>query len=474
MRSQVVGVVALIAAMGCASAPEGEQVVEAPRSSAPPLAEPAPAELVERLADLYATSGDASHLLDASPIPWVPTGDVEGEGLFMRFEEPRGLDALDLSVLGGPLTITPYLDGAEGTAVEGRAGQTVRLTLMGRASAVFLKLGGTGHLGSVRASFSNGVARRLAAPIAVAGAVEASSTLSPADVYHASNLFDGQASTAWVEGSAGLGEGDTLTVRFAAPQTLTGIEVANGYQRSRDHFTKNARARTLILRAGGREETVSLDDTEARQRRTLSAPLQTQELTLALGQAWPGSRYQDLAITDLRFLGPDGPFTLLLDDKERLAQARRAQVAGTDLQGLVDRALVRVCGEGTLKLRSSGSFVAYSEDFDDLGDSYQEVLDGSWAPVAGGVQIYGRRHRIQDTFVPYQGTELTERTKVSGGKLSVSLLRDRSQAALAGQAGLSCLSPGERVEACGAGCVVLEGRTLAGVFRPARQDVPIY
>ena len=59
--------------------------------------------------------------------------------------------------------------------------------------------------------------------------------------YAPANAFDGDASTAWVEGVNGLGKGEALTLRFDKPTAIEGVLIVAGYARSGKTISRGAR-----------------------------------------------------------------------------------------------------------------------------------------------------------------------------------------------------------------------------------------
>lgn len=81
--------------------------------------------------------------------------------------------------------------------------------------------------------------------------VWASSELKPqgGNDYGAANAFDGDRSTAWVEGVKGLGEGESLTVQFVDAAYLEGVRLTPGYAKSQTLFSSNSLPRTIEVQA---------------------------------------------------------------------------------------------------------------------------------------------------------------------------------------------------------------------------------
>lgn len=73
--------------------------------------------------------------------------------------------------------------------------------------------------------------------------------------YVASNLSDGDWSTAWVEGSSGSGAGQSVTISRASggKATVSCLELVAGYGKSTDIYYKNARPKQVSLIADSGE-----------------------------------------------------------------------------------------------------------------------------------------------------------------------------------------------------------------------------
>jgi hypothetical protein len=143
---------------------------------------------------------------------------------------------------------------------------------------------------------------------AVAPRVTASSTQRPdgAVSYAASNTLDGRPETAW--NSDGQGTGATLTYTFARPVELDSVTVLNGYQKVRrgaggatvDLFALNRRVRALRVVTDDLTVDWALRDVRAPQ--TLSRAFgRTRTVRLQVLSTYPSRRYQDLAISEVRF-----------------------------------------------------------------------------------------------------------------------------------------------------------------------------
>jgi len=123
--------------------------------------------------------------------------------------------------------------------------------------------------------------------------------------YHPNYLADDDPATAWVEGAASSGAGEW--VRFNVTPldgtTKVRIRIRNGYQKSKDLFKANARARgiTVKLLPTKLERKFTLEDKDGWQEITLDQPKdKLRAVELSIGSVYEGSKYADLCISDMQ------------------------------------------------------------------------------------------------------------------------------------------------------------------------------
>jgi hypothetical protein len=124
--------------------------------------------------------------------------------------------------------------------------------------------------------------------------------------YVAANTLDGRAETAW--NSDGQGTGASLSYTFATPVDLASITVLNGYQKIRtttngstvDLFALNQRVKALrVVTDAGSVDWALRDD---RAPQTLSRAFgRTRTVRLEVVSTYPSDRYEDLAVSEVRF-----------------------------------------------------------------------------------------------------------------------------------------------------------------------------
>jgi len=128
-----------------------------------------------------------------------------------------------------------------------------------------------------------------------------SSVLEPqlGNRYGPGNLFDGNLSTAWVEGVSGNGAGQRVLIAFDRPRLLSGFDLVNGYAKNRDIYAKNARVRSAVLRlSDGSSQRLDLPDTMRSNRFSFGSPLEVTWMEFEIGAVFPGSKYSDTAISE--------------------------------------------------------------------------------------------------------------------------------------------------------------------------------
>jgi hypothetical protein len=395
---------------------------------------------------LVPTSGEsAAVLLDGDrESGWSPTGDPAGEGVLLRFEAPVQIDRVEVLLCPGSglFELAPYVNGAAVVArTKGKDREEYFFTPPGRGPkvrSVFLRIAsaeGVPCIGLVR--FVRGKETlAVAPPRTKTGTVEASSTLTPIDAYHASYLFDGRTDFGWVEGAKGLGQGESVSVQLDAPMELVALELWNGYQRSPDHFKKNARAtRIQVQLDAGEPLTLKVKDSMGPQKLALPKPVKTKRVKLTVLQARKGTRYPDLVLSELRLWDRKGPWTVRTPDQAERREVLEQEIAASPLADVVDRQWFSLCGDqrvSRLKLRTNHTFVWYV-DAEQAGEtetrSQSEVFDGAWVvgkaqPPSASIDLFGRRHKTSAVFDPYAGNKVRDTVQIGGGNVAVTRLSD--------------------------------------------------
>jgi hypothetical protein len=149
-------------------------------------------------------------------------------------------------------------------------------------------------------------------PTAVAAAFVTATASSEASAsgdltYFASNTLDGSMLTAWNHDGTetNLGVGETLTFEFDDPVFVASIEIVNGYAKSDDVFVGNGRVRDLTVLTDAGSFGFVLDDHAEWQ--VLEGDFGTTgSVVLRVDSIYPGDRWNDLAVTEIRFFEISG------------------------------------------------------------------------------------------------------------------------------------------------------------------------
>ena len=131
--------------------------------------------------------------------------------------------------------------------------------------------------------------------------VVASSSLSEYNMTHSpSRLMDGDLATAWVEGAAGQGQGESVTFMFRGERQVSGFCINAGYQKSLDLYQKNSRPAMLrVSYPAGASESYPLADVFAMQDIPLKEPVVASQITFTIESVYPGGKYEDTVISEL-------------------------------------------------------------------------------------------------------------------------------------------------------------------------------
>ncbi|MCS7037965.1 MAG: Hint domain-containing protein [Saprospiraceae bacterium] len=138
----------------------------------------------------------------------------------------------------------------------------------------------------------------------------ASSTLSPIKRfnYEAGNAHDFSLRTAWVEGVAGYGIGESITFRFPKQSPpVTRVEIYNGYMKSEKTWKDNSRVKQLKVYVNDRPSfLLNLKDIHSKQIFSLDTLQGTDEdlyLKFEITDVYKGDKYEDVAIAEIEFDG---------------------------------------------------------------------------------------------------------------------------------------------------------------------------
>ncbi len=118
--------------------------------------------------------------------------------------------------------------------------------------------------------------------------------------FQATNLLDGQLSTAWIEGAKGPGLGEWVRFEFSKPILLARIEIANGYQKDSARFARDPRVRLVSVEySSGATQLVELLDTEQVQF-IIPADEAVEWIKLVVVSVYEGEDGQDTALSEVQ------------------------------------------------------------------------------------------------------------------------------------------------------------------------------
>jgi hypothetical protein len=125
--------------------------------------------------------------------------------------------------------------------------------------------------------------------------------------YLPSNMTDNRLDTAWVEGHPGDGIGEWVVVDFGRERRFAGFEILNGYHKNANLFKANNRVRDLeMILSNGYRQIITLQDASGPQRvNAETGGIPATWVQLKIKSVYPGTKYKDTAITELRILTSD-------------------------------------------------------------------------------------------------------------------------------------------------------------------------
>ena len=234
---------------------------------------------------------------------------------------------------------------------------------------------------------------RLIPPRKVDGRIITTSTLQSTSKYSSTNLFDNQKATAWVEGVDGNGINEKITFEAFQAVNIDAIQIWNGYQRSRSVYQTNARLKGFSLgEVGGKSYEYTLRDDGAGQKIDLRVPMKDKlKFELKINSAYDGSKYQDLAISEILFFENGKPLQLRLK-YNLLEYPNVLKAKGTNLEALLDTRIANEMDYGpsgfyadrSIILRSNGTFSMYlterlyPETEGDDAETFETMSNGTW------------------------------------------------------------------------------------------------
>lgn len=413
---------------------------------------------------MYATSVDANgpeYVLDGDmKTSWkAMPGAGPDEGIMLYFEEPVEISGIEISPMG-ITTVQCFVNGANA----GFIGPSHKKEIFDPVQSLFLRVVNVNGqekktiqgddwvreftsypddlqvgLREIELKGSNGKLLKVRPLHLEPGSVSATSTLSPEEAYNGDYLFDSKLEFGWAEGSDELGVGEKLTFTFNKAVRIEKIKVWNGYQRSKSHFERNARAKSVSFGLKGQAgNAYALEDAQAPTTVELAAPLEGESFELGIEDFYAGKSYKDLVLSELRFFDGQQWFGIQSDGHAKRKTALQQKVSGTVLEKILDRQINDAYtseyddddSKTRLILRSNGSFVLYRNRTGMANDNEKkrmvgEVADGNWSIESIGegeakVKIFGKMQRVMERDLWYKGKSKSDRTRIFSEILTIT------------------------------------------------------
>lgn len=124
------------------------------------------------------------------------------------------------------------------------------------------------------------------------------------DRYHPNYAFDGDPLSAWNEGAASSGAGEWISANVTPTEEVTSLRlrVMNGYQKTPEIFTANARAKSIVvtLLPGNETATISLEDKFDWQEVTIPVTAKrVEKITFTVQEVYEGAKHKDLCLSEI-------------------------------------------------------------------------------------------------------------------------------------------------------------------------------
>ncbi|HFI0394587.1 TPA: DUF805 domain-containing protein [Streptococcus suis] len=118
------------------------------------------------------------------------------------------------------------------------------------------------------------------------------------------NVIDGDRTTAWVEDVSGQGIQESITLTLDGVYNISQMSIYSGYQLSDDIYYKNSRpARIRLTFSDNSYQELDINDQMGEQLIELPQSVNTSSVTVTILKTYFGNKYEDTAISDIRFIG---------------------------------------------------------------------------------------------------------------------------------------------------------------------------
>lgn len=118
--------------------------------------------------------------------------------------------------------------------------------------------------------------------------------------YVAKNVLDGNKKTTWTPSPDDKYPWIKLTAQTT--QTITGLEIENGYSKSEKLYEENRRAKEITVLCGGKEYEFTLDDAGCgvAQKVKFQKPVESKEIKITVTDFYEGTEYEELCISGIK------------------------------------------------------------------------------------------------------------------------------------------------------------------------------
>ena len=142
-------------------------------------------------------------------------------------------------------------------------------------------------------------------------------------------MIDGNPETAWIEGADGLGIGESVYMEFDGVKNISNITIYPGFLKTKNRYFVNGQPTKLLVEwdggqgeielprvdVGTDEEPFELDELPVAEL-NLEDSVQTSYIRLTITDAIAGSKYEDVAISDVAVYTTAGDDIAEFDDSE--------------------------------------------------------------------------------------------------------------------------------------------------------------
>lgn len=263
--------------------------------------------------------------------------------------------------------------------------------------------------------------------------LKASTTLVPRESHDVMNIYDGDESSAWAEGSFGTGEGQHITFSFIEKTPVVGIKTWNGNQRSAKHYHDNARIKSFSFGPKDGKQTIyELPDNKIPQLTFLNEPLNDAEYVFKIISTYPGDKHEALYLSDIVLFQEQKAIEIRNKKRESLI-GRNKKNAPALLETVLDKQIsIETTTQSeednqhyiSMLLRSDNTFMysssSYSSKQNNSADVYtrdEEIAEGNWELQSSAdgkvrIRVFGKLYTLRHKNTPYNSITTKEKARV--------------------------------------------------------------